>query len=114
MIKVKEGTKTISMEEIKQCIFELEDGRVLSIRIKEDDNGSEKFYFWGGGDDEIHLKGDWVNASHYKHEYQNDEEKELIEKLSDRMIMEDLFDGQEVELDDQVDDISLDDLLSGS
>jgi hypothetical protein len=45
------------MAETKQVDYELEDGRVLGIRVKEDDNGSEKCYCWGDEEGVIHRRG---------------------------------------------------------
>ena len=104
-LKVKEGTRTVWMVETKQCDFELEDGRVLGIRVKEDDNGSEKFHCGGDEDGVIHRRGNWVDADHYEHEYENDEEKELIEKLANTIFMDDWVDGEEVDTDELEDDI---------
>ena len=66
-IKVKNGTRTVWMVETRQVDYELEDGRVLGIRVKEDDNGSETFYCWGDEDGVIHRRGNWIEADHYQH-----------------------------------------------
>ena len=42
--KVTQETRTVWLQETKQANFELEDGRVLGIRVMEDDNGSETHY----------------------------------------------------------------------
>ena len=39
--KVTRGTWTCWSQETKQANFELEDGRVLGIRVMQDDNGEE-------------------------------------------------------------------------
>ena len=104
-IKVKNGTRTVWMVETKQVDYELEDGRVLGIRVKEDDNGSEKFYCWGDEEGVIHRRGNWIDADDYKHEYEDDETKELVEKLSGTIFMDDYQDGEEVDTDELDEDI---------
>ena len=96
-VKVKEGTSTVWYQETKQVIFELEDNRVLAIRQMEDDNGVETYYQYGDENGEIHRKGNWVNASHYEHEYENQEEQLLIETLAGSIFMDDYTDGEEVD-----------------
>ena len=104
-VKVKNGTRTVWMVETRQVDYELEDGRVLGIRVKEDDNGSEKFYCWGDEEGVINRRGNWIDADDYKHEYEDDETKELVEKLSGTIFMDDYEDGEEVDTDELDEDI---------
>jgi hypothetical protein len=99
-VKVKNGTRTVWMVETKQVDYELEDGRVLGIRVKEDDNGSETFYCWADEDGVIHRRGNWIDTSNYEHEYEDEETKELVEKLSGTIFMDDYEDGEEVDTDE--------------
>ena len=104
-IKVKNGTRTVWMVETRQVDYELEDGRVLGIRVKEDDNSSETFYCWGDEDGVIHRRGNWIEVDHYQHEYEDDKTKELVEKLSGTIFMDDYEDGEEVDTDELDEDI---------
>ena len=104
-IKVKNGTRTVWMVETRQVDYELEDGRVLGIRVKEDDNGSETFYCWGDEDGVIHRRGNWIEADHYQHEYEDDKTKELVEELSGTIFMDDYEDGEEVDTGELDEDI---------
>tara|TARA_B100000902_G_C26748401_1_gene639637 strand:+ start:295 stop:612 length:318 start_codon:yes stop_codon:yes gene_type:complete len=78
--KVTRGTWTCWSQETKQANFELEDGRVLGIRVMQDDNGEEIYCCLKSKGEEIYKRDNWIDF--YKMEWESEELKKEVEKLA--------------------------------
>jgi len=96
--KVTLGTRTVWLQETKQANFELEDGRVLGIRVMEDDNGSETHYCLKDKGEEIFKRDNWINS--YDMNWESEELKAQVDKLSFYIFGEGYVKDEVVETDD--------------
>ena len=78
--KVTQETTTVWLEETKQANFELEDGRVLGIRVMENDNGGETYYCLKEKFKEIFKRDNWINS--FDMNWESEDLKAQAEKLS--------------------------------
>ena len=98
-LKVTEPTRTVWLQETKQVVVELEDGRVLGIRVMEDDNGSENYYALKPAGEEIYKRDQAWTVDH-KMEWESDELKEAAERYAAVMFYEDSEEGEIVDTDE--------------
>jgi hypothetical protein len=80
-LKVTDPTRTIWLQETKQIVVELEDKRVLGIRVMEDDNGSEQYFALKQPGEEIY-KRDEAWTSDREMEWESEELAKAVDKFA--------------------------------
>lgn len=98
-LKIKEPTRTVWLQETKQVIIELEDGRVLGIRVMEDDNGSERYFALKQAGEEIYKRDKAWTVDH-EMEWEDDKLAIAADKFAAIMFYEDSEEGEIIETDE--------------
>ena len=95
IFKIKDGTRIVCPILLtKQVIIELEDGRILGLRVKEDHNGTEFFYELKPSESRITRKSDWEN----EHDIEFEEELQAaLDIFKDTMLFGEWKTGEEVD-----------------
>ena len=93
-LKILQETRTVWLQETKQVIVELPDGKALGIRVMEDDNGVETYYRLLG-------EGDWISSTHYNHQFEDKELEKIVNTIAYNSF-QDVFttEGEVVDLDE--------------
>ena len=97
-LKILQETRTVWLQETKQVIVELPDGKALGIRVMEDDNGVEHYYQIKPTADEIYKKTDWVNE--YEMQWESEEIEEAIKRFANTIFYGDYEENEVIETDE--------------
>ena len=97
-LKILQETRTVWLQETKQVIVELPDGKALGIRVMEDDNGVEHYYQIKPTADEIYKRADWVNE--YEMQWESEEIEEAIKRFANTIFYGDYEENEIIETDE--------------